>query len=340
MLTRAQDGVLRLLVENPRVCRVDLDEIDWALLREVGTASGVLVRLADAVRARGEALPPLFSGAAARACAATQHALEIVDRLSARCHALGLAYSFLHLTQRYPDSGNVTVVIGAPNAPAIDRQLLADIPAAFRAPSRRLQRWLCGASSYAGAHGIGIRIRHGRLGRFGEHARYARLLIERSQPIAVGQTTCRAPTAEDHLLLLVIERTYTRPAFRLSDLAWALPLLRTVALNWDYLFATAVSIGTLAGVSAYIEYVNGVHRDLFGRDLIDPAVRARFRVALPRRLAPTSATARFPAAGVMAWTYLGQMGETLDSGRWHSAARLSLLPLVAALAGNRGRRSQ
>lgn len=343
MLTRAQEAALRLLVDTPPVCRLDLDELDWTELRAVGASCGVLVRLADAVTARsGEMPPPLFTAATARACAAAQHTLEIVDRLSVRCNALGLQHAFLHVVQRYPDSGNVTLLVGAPNTPAIDRQLLSELPVAWRAPRRRMQRWLGGASVFCGAYGVGIRIRHGRVGRFGEHARYARLVLERAGLVPVGQTTCRAPTQEDHLLLLVIERTYTRPAFRLGDLAWAIPVLRTVDLNWDYLFAAAVSTGMLAGVAAYLEYVNGIHLELFGDELIDPSTRARFRGPVTRPAAHPGDSTRFPAAGFMAQAYLGQVGETLDSGRWHSAARLSLLPLVAMLAGRhaRGKQSQ
>ena len=88
--------MLRLLLGDPQA---DPAELDWAEARELALAHGVIVRLADAVSACGEPLPARFQAAAAEACARTQRALAIVDRLSARCEAMGLAHAFLHTAE-------------------------------------------------------------------------------------------------------------------------------------------------------------------------------------------------------------------------------------------------
>src|SRR5687768_14301884 len=102
MLNPISTQVLRLLLADPRL---DPDEVDWAELREVAIAHGVIVRLADAVAARGEGVPPRVRAAAARATARTQRALAIVDELGIRCEAMGLPHAFLRTVETYPDSG-------------------------------------------------------------------------------------------------------------------------------------------------------------------------------------------------------------------------------------------
>ncbi|MFN2572147.1 MAG: hypothetical protein ABR537_11155 [Gemmatimonadales bacterium] len=328
MLTHLQ--TLGLLLEHERI---EPNHLDWAELRRVATAEGVIVRLSDALTACGEALPPRFGNAAADACGAAQRELEIVNRLGARCTALGMPHAFLRTVENHPDGsrGRITLLVGvsAAHTPGIDRTILRDVPAAERHGGATLERRIAGVSAYVAVYGIRVHIRHGRIGRLGEHARYARLLLERARPVVAGHVACRAPSVEDHLLLLAIDRAYMRPAFRLADLAWTIPVLRTQGLNWDYIFATALSIGMLPGVGTFLAYVNGIHRQIFARDVVDTTVVQRFQGF------PASATTQFPAAGAIARTYAHNVEATLESGRWHSVARLALLPFIAALARTR-----
>jgi hypothetical protein len=59
---------------------------------------------------------------------------------------------------------------------------------------------------------------------------------------------------------------------------------------------------------------------------------------LARLHAPSPALVgiRFPSARTVRQLYLKQIQATLEAGRWHSAARLSLLPFAAALAAGGG----
>ena len=319
MLSGTGRQALRLLLADPHA---DPAELDWAEARELTSAHGVIVRLADAVVAGGEELPPMFRQAAAAACARTQRALTIIDRLSARCAALGLgdAHAFLRAAESYPDSGGgpITLLVSAPGSIKLDRAMLEDIPATLPSgSSRNLGNRIAGCRTFTSADGIPIRIRHGRLGRLGEHARYARLLVERAQRGPVGATMCRIPTPEDHCLLLVIEMAYAKIGPRLGDLAWVIPVLWTQSLDWDYLFATALSIGMLEAAGAFFASVNDVHHQLFGRKVVDATILSRFQGRS---------------------SHLRRLGAALEAGRWHSAVRLSLRPLVAAVSARRVQR--
>jgi hypothetical protein len=315
MLSGTSQQALRVLLADPHT---DLDHVDWAELRALAVSHGVIVRLADAITAGGEELPHRFHAAAALACARTQRALEIIDRLGARCETMGLEHAFLRAAEAYPDAGTVTLLVEAPSRPAVDRAIFDDLPAAPRS------RWnlgnrLAGSSTFTTVDATPVRIRHGRLGRLGEHAHYARVLLGRAQHVRIGATSCRAPTPEDHCLMLAIEQAYAQPGSspRLDDLAWLIPMLWAQSLDWDYLFAAAVSTGMLEGLGAFLASVSAVHHQLFGRDVVDAAVLARFR-------GPSS--------------HLRRLAGAIEAGRWHSAARLSLRPLVAAVSARRAPR--
>jgi glycosyltransferase involved in cell wall biosynthesis len=317
-----------LLARPPR----DLDHVDWSELRRAAQRGGALVRVADAIssKAGGEPLPPKFSAAAAQACSSAQRVLELVAQLSDACHRLGIAHAFLRTLESYPDAQpTVELLVGHPTSGS-DKVILGDVPAApRRAP---LHQRLANVTLYTAAYGNRILIRHGRIGRLGEHARYARLLLARARPLAAGTMSCLAPSRTDQLLLLAMHQLYTRPAFRLSDVYSVIDAIRQEQVDWDYLFATALSIGIVPAVGCYLQYVDGIYRTLAQRSLLPSDALARFETIADERRAERY----FPPVPAAARLYLQHFRATLESGRWHSAARLSLLPLMAALtAGTR-----
>lgn len=108
-------------------------------------------------------------------------------------------------------------------------------------------------------------------------------------------------------------------------------------MDWDYVFATALSTGIVPAVGCYVQYLDRVHQSVTGRTLIPPPVLDRFAAsARPISQAGTAQDARFPRTRAAARLYVHHLRSTLESGRWHSAARLSLIPVLAALtAGTR-----
>jgi len=331
VLTRI--NMLRVAVGDPLA---DPDQLDLVEAQQIATGNGVIVRLAETLRTYDDVLPPLIGAAAAQASAVTQRKLDIVDRLSERCTALGVRHAFIGVAERYPDSASIALLVDSPWSARMDRAILQDLPsraAKPRRPGARLERRLAGITTHQVAYDIELRIRHGRLGRFGEHARFARLLLERASVQSVGCASCFAPTPEDYLLFLITERAYMRPSPHLADFVWAVPALGTTQFNWDYVFGTSLSLGVTAAAASYIGFLEGVHRNVSGarRDLVPATVRERMGVVAERRTA-------YPRPRAVMRTFAKNLRATLEAGRWQSAARLALFPFVAAsarLAGGR-----
>ena len=318
-------AALRLLLDP----NADPDQIDWADMRPVAERGGVVVRLADMLQQRGETVPSQFAAAAARACTRTQQVLEIVDRLGERCVQLGIQHAFLKAAERYPDTGRDIDLLVAETSPRVDRAILAALPAALRPRGASLRNRLAGSRTYGAAHGIVVDIAHGRLGKFGEQARFARLLLANAAPTQVGPTSFVAPAAADHFLLLATQQVYTRPALRLADVYGAIVMLhRPEPLNWDYVFATALAMGMVPAVGAYLEYIDRMHVRILNRPLLSDSLLSRFQAKDQARPAQDT---RFPRIPVARRLYLSQLQATVEAGRWHSAARLSLMPLIAGL---------
>ena len=219
--TRLAASALRLLLDHPLL---DLDELDWADMTRLAERGGVVVRLADAVRRRSEDLPAGLAESAARGCARTQQAVALIDQLSNACKRLGLAHAFLKTVERYPDSGPDIDLLIAAASPALDAAILEHLPAI---PCRRpLRHRLTGSRTYRAAFGLVIDVHHGRLGVFGEQARYARIVLSRARPAALGATMCLAPSPEDNLLLIATQQAYTRPALRIANVYAAITALQ------------------------------------------------------------------------------------------------------------------
>ncbi|HLZ45767.1 MAG TPA: glycosyltransferase [Gemmatimonadales bacterium] len=308
---------------------LDPDELDLSELRKAAERGGAIVRIADALRQRGDPFPPRLGKAAARGCQRAQQTTELVDHLSDTCTRLGVAHAFVRTAECYPDAPlSIDLLIGDPSTD-VDRGITRELHATRQPGS--LHHRLGGVSTYRLAAGYRLLIRHGRLGRLGEHARLARLVLARARPTSMGTAAPLAPTPEDHVLLLAMHQLYTRPEFRLSDIYTTIVALRG-PVNWDYLFATALASAAIPTVACYLQYIDRIHRAVSDRPLFSDDVQQRFATTQTA----TDASARFPRTWSAARLYFQNLRATLESGRWHSAARLSLVPLMAALtAGHR-----
>lgn len=312
-------SVLRLLLDDPHV---DPDDLDWAAIGDVAERDGVIVRLADVVARRGEPLPPRFAAAAVRGRARTERVLLLVDRLGAVCRRHGIEHAFLKVVERHPDAGrDLDLLIDAPTV-AVDRLLLADLPA--RARPRRWRHRLTGATTHTVDHDLVLDIHHGRLGQLGEHDAFARTLLARARDVRLAGITCRSPLPEHHLLVQVLHQTYARPALRIADLLWTITALREPALDRMLLATTADALDVRPAVNAYLDYVRHVERLLQAGSHL-PAHPPGFRFPPP--------ASRLPGR-----LFLQQVCAALASGAWSRAARLVTLPAVAVAAGLSRRR--
>ena len=333
---RFYDLIALDLIVNPPSSTFDPDHLDWSELRQAAERGGALVRVADVLKGitPDADLPPRFGEATAQACRRSQQVVELVDQLSTACTERGVAHAFIRTAESYPDtSRTIDLLVGDPSF-AVDREITRAIHAVRRRGA--LHHRLAGVGSYTLPYGNRLLIRHGRLGRLGEHARLARLVVERARTRRMGTATPLAPTPADHVLILALHQLYTRPEFRLSDLHGAIAALRGPDLDWDYLFATALSTATVPSVGCYLQYLHRVYEAVSGRALVRDEMLNRFMTGLSRTGPALARDARFPRTWSAARLYVQNLRATLESGRWHSAVRLSLMPLVAALtAGTR-----
>ena len=328
---RFYDLIALDLLLNPPAITFDGDHIDWAELRHAAERGGAIVRVADALKriAPDEELPPRFTEATAHGCRRAQHVVELVDQLGDACTRLGLAHVFVRTAESYPDAPRtIDLLIGDPSC-AVDRNITNSLHAVAR--RSLLHHRVAGASTYTLPYDTRLLIRHGRLGRMGEHARFARIVLNRARAVSMGTASVRAPTPADHVLILALHQLYTRPEFRLSDLHCAMEALRGPDMDWDYLFATALSTGAVPTVGCYLQYLQRVYESVSGRALVPNDVLDRFTANLRTTGPALAPDAAFPRTKSAARLYLQHLRATLESGRWHSAARLSLVPIVAAL---------
>jgi len=311
--------------------RLDPDHLDWSALRRAADRGGALVRVADAIHQPGEPLPPTFAALVSQACHRAQQTVELVANLTDTCRRLGLAHAFLRTAECYPDPPGVVELLLPDTSTRVDRDLVQDRVA--KRVRGALHHRLSGVTTYRLATGTRLLLRHGRLGRLGEHARFARLLLAGARPTVMGTATVMAPSPTDHVLLLAMHQVYTRPDFRLSELHTAIEALRAPLTNLDGLFANALSTGTLPAAGAYLQYVDEVYASIRGERLIPAKELHRFAVGDAKVLGPTEA-ARFPRARSAVRVYWQHVRATIESGRWHSVARLSLVPVMAALTAS------
>jgi hypothetical protein len=107
-------------------------------------------------------------------------------------------------------------------------------------------------------------------------------------------------------------------------------------MDWDYLFATALSTATVPTVGCYVQYLDRINQSIGGPALVPDDVLRRFVTTARTAGPPLEPDARFPRVWSAARLYWQNLRATLESGRWQSAARLTLVPVLAALtAGTR-----
>ncbi|MBI4419640.1 MAG: nucleotidyltransferase family protein, partial [Gemmatimonadetes bacterium] len=235
--------------------------------------------------------------------------------------------------QRYPDVGDDLDLLVLAPTPAIDRLMLEGLPVTSR--RRTLAHRLSGCLLYAlPGTDVVLDIHHGRLGSAGRHTDYLAVLRQRRRLVVIEGTEFWAPSSEDQLVLQGLEKVSGRRSFHLCDVLHTITAVRA-GVDWEYVLRTARAQDGEAGLSCYLSYVAELHSRLAGRDLLPRDVSDALRLGGWGRVEFKNGAFRFPALRVNSRVYGRQFSADLRSGRWTSAARLCLLPLVAAAAGLR-----
>ena len=327
----AEIDLLRLLLDDPRV---DPDNLDWSVMLPVAQAHGMLLRLAAWFDRRHETPPAEIAESIEEARERLAGIVRLVAQIEARCARREIDHVFLKFAQQFPDIGRDLDLLVSGTALDVDAALTGR--EGGETPKPGLRGRLAGITSYeADECDVTIAVHHGRVGRLGEHERYARRLLRRQRRVCLGDVSFTALCPEDALLLQVLDRLYGRPALKLRDVHWTITTVRANALDWDYLISAARSTGLIAGLSCYLEYVGQVHRQLFKRELLPADVRHRIAGGDWGQVAFTDGAFRFPAARVTGRLYFTEFWSDLATGDWEAASRLFFLPVVAAAAGYR-----
>lgn len=322
--------LLRLLLCDPRL---DPDDLDWSRVLPLAERHRLLLHLMDWFQQRGELAPEPFVRAAEAARRRNREQLELMAKVGARCSRLGVPHVFLKAAQHYPDLPRDVDLLIPAEEKGTDEIIIDHLPAKGRA---RLRSLLTGDTAAAiPQSGVVLHIRHGRLGRLGEHTRLPARVIERARPTTLGDIVCYAPASEDALLLQALSRFYGRPALRLRDVVAAVQLVRACdGLCWSRLADEARDNGLLPGLRRHLDAIEQIHMTLLGRPLLPLDARALIdEHAEPAEF--RNDTFAYPAARVAAPLYLRQLATDIAKGDWGGAGRLFLLPLVAAAAGYR-----
>lgn len=325
---RQAEGILRLLL-------ADADPVDtvrhvgWTGLASLAGRHGVLLRVADRLSSAGEAGPRSFQETVHQERQRVDASLDIVRRVSAACKEQGVEFIFPKAFQHLPDIGADLDLLLVSNAPAVDARLLET--AGIRA-RRRTRNRLTGATVYEidGSPSL-LDVQRGRLGRMGEDAAFAGMMLAGSHRQVLNGTEIRVPSPEHQLILQGMQRIFGRADVRLSDLVYTITSLRRDALDWGQILETARQLRVVEGLTCYLSYVEQVHDQVLDGPLLTPALSAT--VHLPRwgRLEFRQGSYRFPVVRVNGALYFARLVAEVRGHNWSSAGRLCLAPAVAVV---------
>lgn len=322
-------ALLRLLLEDPRF---DPDEVDWSTMLELAQRQGLTLRLADWFARRHEGVPAPIAEAFAAARQRQGRLLALVARLEERCARFDIPHVFLTIAQQYPDLGRDIdlLVDGSPRD--VDAALLDwSVPQLQRRGVRdRLAATTCYPLPECGANLV---IQHRRMGRMGEHGRFAWRLLHRRRRVRLAEVSWSAPTPEHGLLVLMLHRLYGQPSLRLRDAHWTITTLRRPDFDWDMLWDAAHAIGVLDGLSCYLNYIEQIHLQVMGAPLVPRDVRRTEPRSTWGQIELRDGNYRFAQARVAGRLYFREFCADLAAGNWDAAGRLLCLPVVAAAAG-------
>lgn len=322
---------------------VALAAVDWNLLADLAEQNAVLVRLADRLADCGIHPPRRLAEAAERERERARIALGVLELIAAAAARHGVPWILTKARDRLPDVGDdLDLLVGA-DADAADRWLLEGVAVNRHEPT--LAHRLAGSTLYTvTGTSLVLDIRHGRLGHAGQHADYATQLFRNQRCVTLGGVTCAVPAPEDQLVLAGVEKVTARRTFHLCDVLHAIGTIRQrrAHIDWDYVVATARTLGIRGALSCYLHYVDDIYARLVGAGagLLDPATR-RVLGPPPRGLARRAefgrAGFRFPALWLTGRVHAQQLVRKLVARDWTGANRLAIWPFAAVAARLDGR---
>jgi Uncharacterised nucleotidyltransferase len=330
--------ILRLLLdETGQVSKPD--EVRWEDLLKIARRNAVLVRVAERLQSKGAQPPEDFIAAVEDERRLNREKLELIGRVSRSCEESGVEFIFAKSFHHYPDMGDdIDMYVLRPSA-EVDALILKGMKAAPH--KRSLSDRLAAAACYT-VPGCRTRleIHHGRTWAYGEHHSFIATIIKDARRVQFEGEEFSAPSPEDLLIMEGTQRVYARRYIRLAPIAYMISSIRRDNLDWGYVLETARRFGAFLGLSCYLAYVNQIHRQVFGTDLLAENLRESLMTRGWGQVEFRGGAYRFPHLRVARKIYLSMLRTAVWSGNLKSFSRLCLAPLVAATAMRRKSVSQ
>lgn len=321
--------ILRLLADDAPA-RLP-DGVDWDDLLRVSRRNVVLLRVAARLESAGVSIPESFAAAVEDERQSNREKLELMRRVGRACEEGGVPFILAKAFHHYPDMGDDVDLYVLSRSADVDAVVLKglDVVAHKRSLTDRLAAARC--YSVRGS-GVKLDIHHGRVWAYGEHDSFINALIKNARRVQIEGTEFGAPSPEDLLVVEATQRVYGRSSIRLAPVAGTIRTFRGGALDWGRVLRTAQKFGALPGLSCYLTYVEQIHVEVFGRELLGEDERKALVTDGWGRVEFAGGAYRFPYLRVARKVYLKMFRSAALSGNWKSLSRLTLAPLVAAAA--------
>ncbi len=322
--------ILRLLLDTDEPPRLP-DAVGWDDLARISQRNVVLVRVASRLQSAGEHPSESFVAAVEDERRLNVVKLELMRHVSRACRESGVPFILAKAFHHYPDMGDDVDLYVLGRSAAVDALVLKGLSVV--AHKRSLTDRLAAARCYSlRGSKAKLDIHHGRMWAYGEHDSFVSVLIKNARRVSIEGTEFNVPSPEDLLVVEATQRVYGRSSIRLAPVVNTVATLKRGTLDWDYVLRTARKFGAFPGLSCYLTYVNQIHSEVFGRELLTEDEKK----ALVRngwgRVEFAGGAYRFPHLRVARKVYLNMFRSAALSGNWKSLSRLFVAPLVAAAA--------
>ena len=177
-----------------------------------------------------------------------------------------------------------------------------------------------------------VEIHMGRLGQTGEQLSVASALSDRSRTIQIGGRCFSVTAVEDRLMICTLQRMYRHFYARLCDIVDTAELVETKGVDYEDLLYSAQEAGIWEGIATFLVIASDYVKHFRGKGInLPPLVKAaaRFR---GDQVHFGKGFLRIPILPHSAKLYASQLTSLMTKGELKSAARLSVLPCLAAAA--------
>ncbi|MBA4156704.1 MAG: nucleotidyltransferase family protein [Gemmatimonadetes bacterium] len=324
--------LLRLLLD--RTCLPGSDGEDvWRDLHALAARNGLLLRFAAQLQ-RENALPAHALPTVHTEQRRAEATFRLVGRVAEACVKHGVDGVFISAVQHHPDVGLDIDLLILDRSPAAGAVIASS--AGLQPVGRGVGARLAVTATYESPDdAVPLDIHHGRLGAAGEHSGFPVTLLARRQRAVVEGQALFVPSDDDQLVLQGMLRVYGRRSIRLADAFHTIAAVRRCQYDWSYVVEQARETGTLPGLDCYLDYLEQLHRKIYGVRLLDATTRAALGRGGWGRIELTGGVMRFPVGRVSAHLYLRQFGTQVRRGEWSAAGRSCLIPVVGATSSAR-----